>query len=87
MSDTADDGINWDALESDILNLHDEDEVAKIVDVTTLSLPELIHRQVEIDDELKSLMELHFPRTERGRELHSQRAAIVIALSHKRGAK
>jgi hypothetical protein len=41
-----------------------------------LNTPDLIQRHSEVECDLAEIMEMHFPRTDRGRELHSKRDAI-----------
>lgn len=53
-------------------------EVNDVEDVSKLSDFELLDRYAKIDEELKAMDQLHHPRSQEARELHSVRAAIRI---------
>lgn len=59
----------------------DEPEVE---DFSKLSIYELNEKFIEIDGELQELGQSLNPTTEEARELHSRRAAIVVAMHEKR---
>lgn len=72
------DSIDWDALESEMA-VHPEDE--PVIDITALGDIELLDSFHAVDRELRGLSEMLHPRTDRGRELHSLRAALRITLA------
>lgn len=76
MTDTSD-GFDWDALEADLGTIETPDDVD---DATKLSKIEILDRVNAIDQELRDLSEMLHPRTDRGRELHSLRAALRVTL-------
>ena len=51
-----------------------------VEDLSELNLLELTNRLEELDAELKSIGELLQTTTECGRELHSRRTAVIVAL-------
>lgn len=69
---------DFDAIVSD-LSLDDE-TINAIVDVTTLNAVELNRLYNQCRQELLARGEMLNPTSEKGRELHSLRAACVIAL-------
>lgn len=62
----------------------DFEEPKGIIDYTKLETIELSRRLNHIKQELFDRKEMMDPRTDEGRDLHSERAAILIEL-HKRG--
>lgn len=54
--------------------------VDDVQDVTALDTHDLMTRYHAVERELRTLQELHFPRTREGRDLHSERAAYQVEL-------
>lgn len=52
--------------------------VEGVEDISKLSDFELLDRYAKIDEQLKAMDQLHHPRSQEARELHSVRAAIRI---------
>lgn len=77
MTSSDDSDFDWSSLD-DI-----EVDTSEVFDYSSLSDVELFNRFLEVDDRLRELKELHFPHTPQGRELHSQRVAIVVLLKQK----
>lgn len=53
---------------------------ADVVDFTGCTWAEMCNHKYRIDDRLYELKEMLAPRTDEGRELHSERAALLIAM-------
>lgn len=80
----SDDGFDWDALEKDVAGQVESPD--DVVDVTKLTDLEALTRFHEVTEELKTLpggREILIPRTDRGRELHSLRAALRVTLAER----
>lgn len=60
--------------------LADITEPADVVDFTGCTWGELAAHKFRIDDRLGDLREMLAARTEEGRELHSQRAALIVVM-------
>lgn len=54
------------------------DDPTDVEDISKLSDFQLMNRMTEIDNLLKKRGEIMFPDSQRGRDLHSERAAIRI---------
>lgn len=72
------DSIDWDALEA---QLEPDTTEPEVIDITLLGDIELLDSFHAVDRELRGLSEMLHPRTDRGRELHSLRAALRITLA------
>ncbi len=57
-----------------------EQVVDDVEDVTALDTLDLMTNFHTVERELRTLQELHFPRTREGRDLHSKRAAYQLEL-------
>ena len=75
MSDTND-NFDWAALEADL-----GEQPIDVIDVTKFDNVELLDRFNQVNNELRTISELHIVRTDRGRELQSLRAALRITLA------
>lgn len=54
------------------------------IDYTTLPLTELLKLKANLEEELKALREVRYPRTDRGREIHSELTAVYTAIKRRR---
>lgn len=76
--------IDWDAFEQQMADAVNNVETdTDIVDATTLTDIELLDRFGKIDAELRERSEMLHPRTDRGRELQSLRAALRVTLAER----
>lgn len=75
-----DDQDAWDELQN---QLEDVAEPEDVIVVKDLNDNELVLRFSSVREELYSLDEMVFPRTDRGRELHSIRSAILVEMSNR----
>lgn len=74
-----DDDFDWsqfDDIDSDV-------DALGVLNVTTLETMELLNRFQQLTEELKDREEALRPRTQEARELHSQRAAMLIELRNR----
>jgi hypothetical protein len=86
------DGTREDQLPDPDLNPDDFDpsladlfvDTDEVLDVTSLTNSDLLDKYFDCDDKLLALREVRFPRTDRGREIHSLRAALRVEMLHRR---
>lgn len=73
----------FEQLTSGLNDLFDDVNIDEITDYSKAELPVLVNRLAEIDLELKRTATLLSSNTPESRELHSERAAIVIELRNR----
>ena len=76
--------MTTDDIFADLAAQLDFDE-PEVEDFTKLNLFELGNELIKIDEQLQALGQSINPHTDAARELHSRRAAIVVAIHEKRG--
>jgi hypothetical protein len=59
-------------------------DTPEVVDVVSLADTDLLDKYFDCDDKLLALREVRFPRTDRGREIHSLRAALRVEMLRRR---
>lgn len=64
------------------LEIEDPDDV---LDVTTLSVPELVELKVKLERELFELQQALMPKTQEARDKHSLRNAVQLELNSRFG--
>ncbi len=62
-------------------------EIPTETDYASWSMPELIDELSRLDEVLMARSELLAPTTQEGRELHSQRGAIVVIMHRLKGTR
>lgn len=76
---SSDDFVDWSAFEDQM-----RDVVAgEVTNVQLLDSAELLNRFRDCTEELKNLGEMLRPSTERGRDIHSMRAALRVELARR----
>lgn len=73
-----------EALFAEIAGVLDGVDTTGTLDVTQLSTTDLLTKQDELTERLIEIRQLLEPQTAEGRELHSQRSAVVVELHRRR---